>query len=47
VEGKDEFETAHLDELNELLNEVQTGIEKYPGVVLGFLPGDRVSFTNL
>jgi len=41
LEGKDEFETAHLDELNELLSEVQSGIDKYPAVVLGFIPGDR------
>lgn len=41
VEGKNEFETAHLDELSELLNEVQSGIGTYPGVALGFLPGDR------
>ncbi|KAI6170837.1 Glutathione S-transferase-1 [Aphelenchoides bicaudatus] len=41
IEGKDEFETARLDELNELLNEVQMALATYPGVALGFIPGDR------
>jgi hypothetical protein len=42
IEGKDEFETARLDELNELLNEVQQALGKYPGVAMGFAQGDRV-----
>jgi len=41
LEGKTEFETAKLDELNELFSDLQNAVGKYPAVVLGFAPGDR------
>ncbi|KAI6171155.1 hypothetical protein M3Y97_01068500 [Aphelenchoides bicaudatus] len=41
MEGKDAWETAKLDEINELLNEFHEAITEYIYVSLGFMPGDK------
>jgi hypothetical protein len=45
MEGKDEWEIAHLDELNELWNEYLGAITEYIYVKVGLIPGDKVELT--
>jgi hypothetical protein len=46
MEAKNEWETAKVDEILELLSEFHEQIMEYILVSLGFLPGDKVSLVQ-